>query len=154
MGLHSSFGMKQNLLSIEPKTGNLLNHNAASLCWRHCSCLPLGHDLSIDLFLFILIPVNNQNYIVIHTEVLVAMLVGIVAHDDSAIRQIAEDTAAVFSCNDTIASAADGMADLHAFKRIALYFLSRDLSSLQHRKCNSVFICVGFSIASRKSIDC
>ena len=40
--------------------------------------LPLEHDLSINLFLLILIPLHDQDHIIIHMEIRIVMLVGIV----------------------------------------------------------------------------
>ena len=58
--------------------------------------LPLAHDLAVHLELFILVALYDQHNILTHHEVGVLMLIGIVAHADHTIGQVAEYTAAVF----------------------------------------------------------
>ena len=55
-------------------------------------------------------PLHHQDHSVAHQEVRILMLVGVVAHADGAIGQIAEHAAAVFSGDDRLPPAARRMA--------------------------------------------
>ena len=85
--------------------------------------LPLAHDLSEHLKFFIIIALHDQHHIFPHHEIGVLMLVGVVAHTDHAVGQIAENTTAVLAGDDRKASAAYRMALLRSKEGIGLYLL-------------------------------
>ena len=89
--------------------------------------LPLAHDFAIHLPFFRLKPLDHNDYSVAHHEVRVLVLIGVVAHADSAIGQVAKYPTAIFPSNSGIAAAADRVALFRAIKGIGLGSLHRDL---------------------------
>ena len=57
--------------------------------------LPLAHNLTVHLPLFLRKPLDQDNHGVTHHEVGVLMPVGVIAHADGAVGQIAEHAAAM-----------------------------------------------------------
>ena len=83
-------------------------------------CLPLTHDFPVHLPLFLRKPLNQDNHGVAHHEVGVLVLVGVVAHTDSAVGQVAEHAAAVLPGDGGIPAAADGVTLLCAVEGVGL----------------------------------
>lgn len=95
--------------------------------------LPLAHDLAVHLPLFLRKPLDQDNYGVTHHEVGVLVLVGVVAHTDSAVGQVAEHAAAVLPGDGGVPAAADRVALLRAVEGIGLGGLHRDLKVVLFR---------------------
>ena len=89
--------------------------------------LPLTHNLSVHLPFAFLKPLDQDNHSVAHHKVGVLVLIGVAAHTDSAIGQVAKYPTAIFPSNSGIAAAADRVALFRAIKGIGLGSLHRDL---------------------------
>lgn len=89
--------------------------------------LPLAHNLAIHLPLFRLEPLDHDDHGVAHHEVGVLVLVGVVAHADGAVGQIAEHAAAVLAGDGGVPAAVHGVALLRTVEGIGLGGLHRDL---------------------------
>ena len=89
--------------------------------------LPLAHDFAVYLPLFLRKPLDQNNHGVAHHEVGILVLVGVVAHADGAVGQIAEHAAAVFPGDGGVPAAAHGVALLRAVEGVRLGGLHRNL---------------------------
>ena len=82
--------------------------------------LPLAHNLTVHLPLFLRKPLDQDNHGVTHHEVGVLMPVGVIAHADGAVGQIAEHAAAVLPGDGSVPAAAHGVALLRAIEGVRL----------------------------------
>ena len=87
---------------------------------------PLAHDFSKHLKLFIIVALYDQHHILPHHEVGILVLIGVVAHTDHAVGQVAEHAAAILAGDDRKASATYRMALLRSKEGIGLYLLDGD----------------------------
>mgnify|MGYP000933494362 CR=1 FL=1 len=87
---------------------------------------PLAHDFSKHLKLFIIVALYDQHHILPHHEVGILVLIGVVAHTDHAVGQVAEHAAAILTGDDREASATYRMALLRSKEGIGLYLLDGD----------------------------
>ena len=77
---------------------------------------PFAHNLPVHLPLFHLKPLDHDNHGVAHHEVGVLVLVGVAAHADGTVGQVAEHAAAVLAGDGGIPAAAHGVALFRAVK--------------------------------------
>lgn len=58
---------------------------------------PLAHDLAVHLELFLIVALHHQHDVLAHHEVRILVLIGVVAHAGHTVREVAENTSAVFA---------------------------------------------------------
>ena len=69
--------------------------------------LPLGENLSVHLTLVAVKPLDRQDHGVTDLKVAVLILISIGAHADSAIRQVAKNTAGILAGDHSLPPAVD-----------------------------------------------
>ena len=82
--------------------------------------LPLGKNLSVHLTLVAIEPLDRQDHGVTDLKVAVLILISIGAHADSAIRQVAKNTAGILAGDHSLPPAVDRVTPLGPFKGIGL----------------------------------
>ena len=82
--------------------------------------LPLRNNLPVNLFLYVVVPCNDNNYLISDMEVPVILVLAVGTKAVKVLLQTAEDDAAVFARNHGRPSAVDRMSDIRAVKRIRL----------------------------------
>lgn len=58
---------------------------------------PLAHDLAVHLELFLIVALHHQHDTLAYHEVCILVLIGVVAHAGHAVREVAENAAAIFA---------------------------------------------------------
>lgn len=61
------------------------------------SLLPLAHDLAVHLEFFMIVALHHQHDMLTYHEVCILVLIGVVAHAGHTVREVAENTSAVFA---------------------------------------------------------
>ncbi len=79
---------------------------------------PLTQNLSVHLPLIRIIPLHRQDHSIPYLEIGILVLVGVAAHTDGPVGQIAEHTAAILPGDDGLPPAAYRMAEFRALEEL------------------------------------
>ena len=79
---------------------------------------PLTQNLPVHLPLVRIVPLDCQDHSIAHLEIGILVLVGVAAHTDGPVGQIAEHTAAILPGDDGLPPAAYRMAEFRALEEL------------------------------------
>ena len=83
---------------------------------------PLAHDLAVHLELFMIVALHHQHNMLAYHEVCILVLIGVVTHTGHAVREVAENAAALFAGDHRKAAGAYGVALLRTKEGVDFRF--------------------------------